>query len=70
MINDKGQVVGIGTNFDAVICGGQDMGIVGAAVAINNLGQAVGYSNDQPMCFHQLTWGRRAWRPGSMITDG
>ncbi len=43
-INDKGQIAGIGTNFDAVICGGQDFGIQGAVGAINNSGLAVGYS--------------------------
>jgi uncharacterized membrane protein len=43
-INDKGQIAGIGTNFDAVICGGQDFGIQGAVGAINNSGLAVGFS--------------------------
>ena len=63
-INDKGQIVGIGTNFDAVICGGQDMGIAGAAVAINNLGQAVGYSNDHAYVFPSTDLGPQSLATG------
>ena len=63
-INDKGQIVGIGINFDAVICGGQDMGIAGAAVAINNLGQAVGYSNDHAYVFPSTDLGPQSLATG------
>jgi uncharacterized membrane protein len=66
-INDKGQIAGIGTNFDAVICGGQDFGIQGAADAINNSGVAVGYSPLATMrmlsCSPPQTWARRVWQP-------
>ena len=47
-INDTGQIVGIGENFDAVICGGQDMGMMGTAVAINNPGTTVGFAGASP----------------------
>ena len=63
-INDKGQIVGIGTNFDAAICGGEDMGIAGAAVAINNLGQAVGYSNDHAYVFPSTDLGPQSLATG------
>lgn len=43
-INDSGQIAGIATNLDAAICGEQDFGMQGAAGAINNAGQAVGFS--------------------------
>lgn len=50
-INDAGGIAGIASNLDAAICGVQDFGMQGAAVAINNLGQAVGYAGNQAWLF-------------------
>jgi uncharacterized membrane protein len=43
-INDAGQIAGIATNLNATICGAADFGMQGAAGAINNMGQAVGFA--------------------------
>jgi hypothetical protein len=63
-INDRGQIVGIALDFDAAICGGQDFGIVGNAGAINNSGQAVGYSNDHAYVFPSTDLGPQSTATG------
>lgn len=50
-VNDSGQVSGIATNLDAAICGVQDFGMSGAAVAINNQGKSVGFSGPDAWLF-------------------
>lgn len=53
-INDSGQVSGIATNLHATICGAADFGMVGAAIALNSLGQAVGFAG--PDEAHTHAW--------------
>jgi uncharacterized membrane protein len=56
-INDSGQVAGIAVNLDAAICGVTDFGQQGAAAALNNLGQAVGFAGANAWLFPDVNLG-------------
>src|ERR1700680_4892478 len=50
-VNDAGQISGIATGLNATICGAADFGLPGAATAINEAGQAVGFSGPDAFLF-------------------
>lgn len=56
-VNKSGQISGSAANLDAAICGGQDFGMQGTAVAINNLGQTAGFEGSNAFLFANTNLG-------------